>query len=130
MEITYKLFIGSFHVLKEANGLSDIVYGIEYTYSGFAEVDGIRYSHGITKSAQIINKIEDANKDGFIDYKDITPEQAEEWVMATISDIDMQFMKNTIQRYIENESKLTVKRAPWVEIAQPVDGLDVPIEKE
>lgn len=130
MEITYKLFIGQFHVLKEAYDLNDIVYGIEYTYSGFAEIDGIGYSHGITKAAPIINKIEDINKDGFIDFKDITKEQAEEWVMASISDIDLQYMKMTIEKSIENQSKLTVMRAPWVEIAQPVDGLDIPIEKE
>lgn len=129
-DIKYEMYIGQFHTIKRIEDYKDVVLSIEYTYSGFYTVDGILYSHGITRSANVMKVVDDLNQDGFIDFNDITRETAMAWIMSSISDNDINQLKQLIRDKIEFDTMLSVRNAPWTVITegQPSPNQN-PIEK-
>ena len=114
MEITYEMHLGNLHTLRKVNEMTDVVVSIEYTYSGYTEVDGFGYAHGITRSATVLKNVEDINGDNIIDFNDITHDMALEWVNNTLSEFDIESMKAIIKSNIENQCVYAVKTAPWI----------------
>lgn len=129
MEIKYELHLGNLHVQKDVNGVKDVVVSIEYTYSGSTVVDGFGYAHGITRSAMVMQNVEDINHDNVIDFKDITKEMALEWVNNTLSEQDIASMKNTIRMFLENETKYASRQAPWLVSTAPQMQVEKPLTK-
>lgn len=118
MDIEYKLFVGNFHTLNKSGDLENVVLNVEYTYSGFATIDNKKYAFGLTRSVNVLNSAEDINKDGFIDFKDITEDLAKEWIIEAVPTAEVEEMQRIIADNIENQTKLTVQSAPWVEITE------------
>lgn len=118
MNINYSLNLGMFHSLKQINDLNDVVMCIEYIYAGIAEVDGITYTYAINKAANVIKDVEDLNQDTFITFDDITEDLAKQWVLESISEIELDLMQKTILHNIENQTRVSVKRPPWVTITE------------
>lgn len=130
-DIEFKLFIGQFHTMKQLGEFNDVVTGIEYTYSGFFrnKVDGVLYSHGITKAISTLRAIEDLNSDGYIDFNDISQETALSWIMAELSEQEIEQMKIMIKNKIEFDMNLSVRNAPWVTITEGVPAPDQEVKK-
>jgi hypothetical protein len=118
MNINYSLNLGMFHSLKQINDLNDVVMCIEYTYVGTTEVDGTTHTYAINNSANLIANVKDLNQDNFITFDDITEDLAKQWVLESISEIELDLMQKTILHNIENQTKVSVKRPPWVKITE------------
>lgn len=124
MNVEYRLHLGMFHSLNGIDGLDNVVVGIEYAYVGEAEINGTVYSHAINKSATVLAHPKDIDKDSFTKYTDITEEMAKEWVLATISDIELDMMQKNIKHNIESQSLITVSAPPWMKITQGTPNPD------
>lgn len=116
MNIEYKLHLGQFHVLPKHEELDNVVFAIEYTYTGSSTIDGKYYSHAITKAVTLLNEnpIDNSN---FINFEDITKETADDWVMSQISEQEIEQMQMVISAEISKQSSVLVKTAPWIKIA-------------
>jgi hypothetical protein len=131
MNIEYRLHIGMFHSFNNINEFNKVVVSIEYTYVGEAEIDGVTYSHSITKGANILALPEDIDKDNYITYDDITEEIAKQWVLDSISEIELDMMQKAIKHNIESQSKTTISSPPWIKITEGTPNPDQTIyEKE
>lgn len=124
MNIEYKLHIGMFHSFNKINDFDKVVVNIEYTYVGVAEVNGSTYSHAITKAANILALPEDLDKDNYITYNDITEEMAKQWVLSSISEIELEMMQRTIRHNIESQSMTSISSPPWIKITEGIANPD------
>jgi hypothetical protein len=124
MNIEYRLHLGMFHAFNKFADFDKVVAGIEYTYVGTAEIDGIQYSHAITKAANIIALPEDIDKDNYITYDDITEDVAKQWVLSSISEIELDMMQKMIKHNIESQSTISISSPPWIKITEGTPNPD------
>lgn len=118
MDIEYRLHIGMFHSFNKINDFEKVVVNIEYTYVGETDINGVKYSHAITRSANILALPEDIDKDNYITYNDITEEIAKQWVLSSISEIELDMMQKAIKHNIESQMVSSISSPPWIKITE------------
>ena len=124
MDISYNLHIGDFNVMPETGEGNpvNVVLTISYALVGVTQHRGVWYAHSWNELANVAPENFDfagINRDTFIAFENLTKEQVEAWIYATISEEKLQIMKEDIKNKLIDETSLTVRPPPWLVLNPP-----------
>jgi hypothetical protein len=102
----------------EGNDPEEHIVSIEFDYLE-GSVYKIKEPPGQPKTIQ---------RDTFIAFENLTREQVEAWIYATISEEKLQIMKDDIKNKLIDETSLTVRPPPWL-VLNPPNPPEDPIVK-
>lgn len=121
MDINYTLHIGDFHVMPDTGegNPENVVLLINYALIGTTQHKGVWYAHSYNDVIDVAPHNLDfsqIDKDTFIAFEDLTKEQVEQWIYDRVSPEKLAMMKSSIESKLIDETTLTIRSAPWIEL--------------